>query len=71
MNEYAGIRLVIERYEEKDEHPFDQEAFKIRAQFPWHREPLTSAKIKITMQETVVFSPVVKQIIHHKDRDIP
>lgn len=64
MNDFAEIRLVVERYEEKNDHPFEQEAFKVRAQFPWHREPLTSAKIEITMQETILFSPVTKQIIH-------
>lgn len=70
MNEFAEIRLVIERYEEKDSHPFEQEAFKVRAQFPWHREPLTSAKIEITMQETVLFPTVTKQIIHPYDERI-
>ena len=70
MNEFAKVRLVVERYEEKDGHPFEQEAFKVRAQFPWHREPLTSAKIEITMQETVLFPPVSKQIIHPYDERI-
>ncbi|MCB1067447.1 MAG: nucleotidyl transferase AbiEii/AbiGii toxin family protein [Simkania sp.] len=70
MNEFAEIRLIIERYEEKDDHPFEQEAFKVRAQFPWQREPLISAKIEITMQETVLFPPVMKQIIHPYDEKI-
>ena len=70
MNEFADIRLVIERYEEKDDHPFEQEAFKVRARFPWHREPLTSAKIEITMQETILFPPVTKQIIHPYEEKI-
>lgn len=70
MNEFAQVNLFAERYEEKNEHPFDQEAFKVRAQFPWHREPLTSAKIEITMQETVIFPPVTKQIIHPYDEII-
>ncbi len=64
MNEFAEIRLVIERYEEKDAHPFEQEAFKVRGQFPWHREPLTSVKIEITTLEILLFPPVTKQIIH-------
>lgn len=70
MNEFAEVHLVVERYEEKEDHPFEQEAFKVRAQFPWHREPLTSAKIEITMQETVLFSPATKQIIHPYDERI-
>ena len=70
MNEFAEVRLVVERYEEKDDHPFEQEAFKVRAQFPWHREPLTSAKIEITMQETILCPPVTKQIIHPYDERI-
>jgi predicted nucleotidyltransferase component of viral defense system len=56
--------LTIERYEEKEAHPFEQEAFKIRAQFPWHRQPLTSAKIEITMQERVLLPTVTRRIIH-------
>ena len=64
MNEFAEIRLFVERYEERDPHPFDQEAFKVRAQFPWHREPLTTAMIEITMQERILLSPVMKKIIH-------
>lgn len=70
MNEFADVRLFVERYEEKDAHPFDQEAFKVRAQFPWHREPLTSAKIEITMQESILFPPITKQIIHPYDEQI-
>lgn len=70
MNEFAAVRLTIERYEEKDAHPFEQEAFKVRAQFPWHREPLTSAKIEITMQESILFPPVTKKIIHPYDEQI-
>lgn len=70
MNEFADVRLIVERYEEKDAHPFEQEAFKVRAKFPWHREPLTSAKIEITMQESILFPPVMKKIIHPYDEDI-
>lgn len=70
MNEFAEIRLVIERYEEKNDHPFEQEAFKVRAQFPWQREPLISAMVEITVQETVLFPPVMKQIIHPYDERI-
>ncbi len=70
MNAFAAVRLSVERYEEKDTHPFEQEAFKIRTQFPWHREPLTSAKLEITMQESVLFPTVTKQIIHPYDEQI-
>lgn len=70
MNEFADVRLIVERYEEKDVHPFEQEAFKVRAQFPWHREPLTSAKIEITMQESILFPPVTKKMIHPYDEQI-
>lgn len=70
MNEFAEVRLLVERYEEKNTHPFEQEAFKIRAQFPWHREPLTSAKIEITMQESVLFPTMTKQMIHPYDEEI-
>lgn len=55
---------------EKDDHPFEQGTSKIRAQFPRQREPLISAKVEITMQETVLLPPVTKQIIHPYDERI-
>lgn len=64
MKEFTDIRLFVERYEEKEPHPFDQEAFKVRAQFPWHRSPQVSIMIEITTQETLLFPSAEKQIIH-------
>ncbi len=64
MSEYAPIRLLLERYEERDPHPQEQEAFKVRAQFPWQREALTVVMIEISRDETLLFPPVMKQLLH-------
>jgi hypothetical protein len=41
LDEYAPVEISWERYTEKQPHPGGQEAFTIRAQFPWHRQPHT------------------------------
>src|SRR5215510_13860828 len=40
IREYAPLKLSMNRYQENESHPDGQEAFQIRAQFPWQREPL-------------------------------
>lgn len=64
INTFAPIRLLVERYEEKDPHPHEQEAFTIRAQFPWEREPLTVVMIEVSHQEILLLPSVMKKIIH-------
>ena len=51
MNEYAPISLSSQRYHEKRPHPDGQEAFIVKTQFPWQREPLTKVMIEITRDE--------------------
>lgn len=64
MSEYAPVRLLLERYEERDPNPHEQEAFKVRAQFPWQREALTVVMIEISRDETLLFPPVIKELLH-------
>lgn len=64
MNEVAEIRLFFERYEEKSPHPHHQEAFIIRAQYPWQREPLTKIMLEITFAEEILTPVVEKRILH-------
>lgn len=64
MNIYAPIRLLVERYEESKPHPEGQEAFKIRAQFPWQKEPLTTVMVEISRDESLLFPPLIKPILH-------
>lgn len=64
IGEYAPILVSCQRYKEKDAHPGGQEAFKIRAQFPKQREPLVSAMIEITFDESIVTTPVERKLMH-------
>ncbi len=64
VSEYAPLGLTCERYLENEPHPHGQEAFRIRAQFPWQREALTVAMVEISSDETLLFPPVFRPIIH-------
>jgi len=58
------IELHCKKLAVRDPHPEDQEAFEIRAQLPWQREPLTVVKVEITTREQVLLKPQEKPIIH-------
>lgn len=64
MREYTPIYLVVKKYEEKKPHPEGQQAFTVSAQFPWQSQPLTTAMIEISCNETVLLRPVVKPLLH-------
>jgi len=64
LNEYAPIEIVCERYTENDPHPGGQEAFIIRARFPWQRLPQTRLMIEVTMDEKILRFPEECTIIH-------
>lgn len=70
MREYSDIQLFAEEYQEREPHPHGQIAFKIQAQFPWEREPLTNAMIEITRDEIVLLEPSSKAIHHIYDEPI-
>ncbi|MBN1914816.1 MAG: nucleotidyl transferase AbiEii/AbiGii toxin family protein [Parachlamydiales bacterium] len=70
IHEFAPIKIFVKRYKEKSPHPQGQEAFKINAQFPWQSQPLTTAMIEISREETIVFKPVVKGILHNYEEII-
>lgn len=64
-SEQAGeVLFVWEPYEEKEPHPFNQRAYSLRAQLPWHRQPLTKIKVEISRDEKLVFPFEEKGIIH-------
>ncbi|MEE9278596.1 MAG: nucleotidyl transferase AbiEii/AbiGii toxin family protein [Myxococcota bacterium] len=60
LQEIAPIALSVDRYEERDPHPGGQEAFTVRAQFPWQRQPLVPVKLEVTHDE-----PVLLPAPHH------
>jgi len=64
LDEYAPVEIVSERHTETDPHPGGQEAFTIRARFPWHRQLHTRVKIEITQDEEVLKSTATRQVIH-------
>lgn len=69
LDKYAPISLEFQRYQEKHPHPFNQEAFVVRAQFPWQRMPLTKVMIEISHEEQLVLPPLEKPIIHSYEEE--
>jgi len=64
VQEIAPVRFTVERYEEREPHPAGQEAFIVRAQFPWQRQPVVPVKIEITHDEPVLL-PAPRSIVRH------
>lgn len=64
LEEYVPVEMLCERYTERELHPAGQEAFAIRALFPWHREPMTRVMVEITVDEKVL-RPIQKRGILH------
>jgi len=64
LDEYAPVEIVCERYTEKDPHPGGQEAFSIRARFPWHRELHTRVIIETSVDEKVLKPASMRKVIH-------
>ena len=65
LDPYAPINIVCERHEERDPHPSGQEAFDIRAKFPWHRNPQVHVMVEISMDEKVL-KPVIRRNMVHE-----
>ena len=64
LDEYAPVTLVCERYTERESHPGGQEAFNIRAQFPWHRRPHTRVIVEASVDEQILLPPQRRAVIH-------
>ena len=64
LDEYAPVEIVTDRYTEKEPHPGGQEAFTIRARFPWQSQMQTRVLIEITMDEKVLKPAPKRNIIH-------
>lgn len=64
LDEYAPVEITSERYTERDPHPAGQEAFIIRARFPWHSRPQTRVMVEITVDEPVMRPPRLREIRH-------
>ena len=64
LDEYAPVEILCERYTEKNPHPGVQEAFTIRARFPWQKQPHTRVMIEIAVDEKVLKSAPTRKVIH-------
>ena len=64
LDEYAHVEISCERYTEREPHPGGQEAFNIRARFPWHSRPQTRVLIEVTVDEKVLLPAPVRQVFH-------
>jgi len=64
QDEYAHVPITCERYTENDPHPAGQEAFILRARFPWQNQPQTRVMIETTIDEKVLKAPVSCPVIH-------
>jgi hypothetical protein len=61
---FAPVTMTVERYEERDPHPGGQEAFIVRVQFPWQRQPMVPVKIEITHDEPVLLPAAPMPVVH-------
>jgi predicted nucleotidyltransferase component of viral defense system len=64
LDPYAPVEISCERHVERDPHPGAQEAFDIRAQFPWHRTPQTKVMVEISIDERLLKPPVHRSVLH-------
>jgi predicted nucleotidyltransferase component of viral defense system len=65
------VYFVVEHYQEKQPHPFNQKAYILRAQLPWHRVPLTKIKLEISRDEKIVNTPNKASILHEYGEILP
>ena len=64
LDEYAPVEISCERYTEKEPHPGGQEAFTIRARFPWHRQPHTRVIVEASVDEQILMPAQQRAVIH-------
>ncbi len=67
LDEYAPVEIVCQRYTEKSPHPGGQEAFTIRARFPWQRDAHTRVMVEVSVDEAVLKPAPKRAIIHGYD----
>ena len=70
LEEYAPVEITCERYSEGEPHPGGQEAFVIRARFPWHSRVHTRAMVEITVDEPVLWPAENRAVIHGYDEPL-
>ena len=64
LDEHVPVEISSQRYTEREPHPGGQEAFTIRARFPWQSRLQTRITIEITMDELVLLTTEGRHVIH-------
>jgi predicted nucleotidyltransferase component of viral defense system len=64
LSAHGPFAVEFARYPERGPHPRGQEAFVIRVQFPWHRQPLCSIKLEVSHDEPILLAPQKRPLIH-------
>lgn len=64
LDPYVPVDIVCERHVEREPHPGGQEAFDIRARFPWHRQPQANVMVEIAVDEKLL-KPALKHSVLH------
>ena len=64
LDPYVPVDIICERHVEREPHPGGQEAFDIRARFPWHRQPQANVMVEIAVDEQVLKSPLRRAVLH-------
>ena len=59
-----NIGFTVKPYKEQEPHPHEQQAYIIKAQLPWHGQPLTKIKLEISRDELILKPTVLRNIIH-------
>ncbi|MGA7106016.1 MAG: nucleotidyl transferase AbiEii/AbiGii toxin family protein [Candidatus Deferrimicrobiaceae bacterium] len=70
LDPYAPVEIVCERHVERDPHPGGQEAFDIRARFPWHRRLQTRVMVEVAMDEKLLKAHPYRNVLHGYDEPL-
>jgi len=60
----SPMEIVTTRHVERDPHPGGQEAFDIRAQFPWHHDLHVHVMVEIAVDERLLKPPLRRAVLH-------
>ncbi len=70
LEEYAPVEISCERYTELEPHPRGQEAYVIRARFPWQRTPQTRVMVEVTVDEPILWQVENRGFIHAYEENL-
>jgi predicted nucleotidyltransferase component of viral defense system len=71
MEASGPFAVTVDRVVLKEQHPGEQEAFVVRIQFPWQREPLCVLKVEVTADEPVLLPTKARPILQGYEEELP